>query len=75
MYFIKPQNPKPYQALAHNKENCAYIKVNMGMWGTMTYNWYHSLNKRHFLKPQNPKPYKTLANNKVAKIYTKEHGK
>jgi hypothetical protein len=30
MYFIKPQNPKPYQALAHNKENDTYIKGLMG---------------------------------------------
>ncbi len=39
------------------------------MWGTMTYSWYHSLNKKHFPKPQNPKPYKTIVDNKVAKIY------
>jgi hypothetical protein len=36
--FHKALNPKPYQTLAHNKESCSYIKVNMGMWGTMIYN-------------------------------------
>jgi len=46
----------------------------MGMCGTMTYSWYHSLNKRHFLKPQNLKPYQTLADNKVAKIYNGNMG-
>jgi hypothetical protein len=35
MYFIKPQNPKPYQALAHNKENCIYIKGLMGNMGSV----------------------------------------
>ncbi len=67
-HFIKPQT------LAHNKESYSYIKVNMGMWGTMTYSWYHSLNKRHFLKPQKRKPYQTLTNNKVAKVYITNMG-
>jgi len=72
--FHKASNLKPYQTLAHNKENCSYIKINMGMWGIMTYSWYHSLNKWHFLKPQNPKPYQTLAHNKVTKVYTRNMG-
>jgi hypothetical protein len=67
--FHKALNPKLYQTLAHNKQSCSYIKVNMGMWGTMTYSWYHSLNKRYLLKPQNLKPYQSLADNIVAKVY------
>jgi hypothetical protein len=33
-YFIKPQNPEPYQILAHNKKNYRYIKGLMGNMGS-----------------------------------------
>jgi hypothetical protein len=36
-YFIKPQNPKPYQTLAHNKKKLYIHKKDWwGTWGAIT---------------------------------------
>jgi hypothetical protein len=57
-YFIKPQNPKPYQALAHNKKKCTYIKGLMGHMGSSDILLVIIMEQTHFIKPQTLNPIK-----------------
>jgi hypothetical protein len=56
--FIKPQNPKAYQALAHNKKICTYIKGLMGNMGSGDILLVLIMEQTHFIKPQTLNPIK-----------------